>query len=63
MVLANNILSIITLIMDMLKTIHIFPGFSMYTALVFMIWVTVIVWLLGALFGLFNFKGGGGSDD
>jgi len=61
MVLGQNIVSVIVLIIDILKTIQIFPGFSLYMALVFLIWIGVIGWLLGALFGIFNLRGGGGE--
>ena len=60
--LTNNIVGIIILVVDMLKTIQIFPGFSLFMALVFLMWVSVIMWLLGALAGIFNFRSGGGGD-
>ena len=62
MVLANNIFIVIGLIIDLLKSIFIFPGFSLYFGLWFLLLVSVAMWLLRSLFGLFNFGGGGGDD-
>lgn len=62
MILAQNIYQVISLVMSMLKTIHIFPGFTLYQAMMFLIWVGVISWVLGGLFGFINFRGGGGDD-
>lgn len=63
MTMTSDIFSVIVLVMDMLKTIQIFPGFSLYMGLLLLFWVTIITWLLGALFGIFNFGGGGGDSE
>lgn len=60
--LTNNIYSIIALVIDLLKSINIFPGFTLFNAISFLMWASVINWVMGALFGVINFHGGGSDD-
>lgn len=62
MTLTTNIVGIINLVIDLLKTIKIFPGFSLFQAVGIMVAVSIITWVLGGFGGLINI-GGGGSED
>lgn len=62
MTLTSDIYSIISLILSLLKSISIFPGFTLFNAIALLVWVSIIAWILGALTGVINFRSGGGAD-
>jgi len=62
MTLTQNIYSAINLAILLLKSIYIFPGFSLFTAIFFLLLITVAMWLLRAVGTLFHFGGGGDGE-
>ena len=62
MTLAGDVYGIVGLMINLLKSVYIFPGFSLFTALKYLIAITVLVWILGAFSGVINLRGGGGDD-
>ena len=62
MTLTQNIYGALNLVMLLLKSIYIFPGFSLFTAIFFLLLVTIAMWLLRAVGSLFHLSGGGDGD-
>jgi hypothetical protein len=61
MILTQNITDIISLVIDLLKSIYIFPGFTLFQGIGLIVSVSIAIWVLGAFGGIINIGGGGGE--